>query len=96
MKLPIKFRRTSLLTKLVILLLVVSSVVVLVAQRSQIRANNAKYDELSEQAAQLQQSNQELQSDIEDLNSDESIKKIAREKLGLVGSGEVIFSDIGE
>lgn len=96
LRLRLRFRRSSLLTKLLIGLVLVASVVVLVAQQTQVRANRARLAELTDQAAALQQANQELQAEIEDLDSDESIKKIARDKLGLVGSGEVIFSDIGE
>ena len=96
MKLPVKFRRSSLLTKVVVLLVVVSATVILVSQRSQIRSNEAQYQELAGEAAGLQQENQNLRSDIEGLDSDESVKKIARDKLGLVGNGEIIFSDVGE
>ena len=96
MKLPVKFRRSSLLTKVVVLLVVVSATVILVSQRSQIRSNQAQYQELADEAAGLQQENQNLRSDIEGLDSDESVKKIARDKLGLVGNGEIIFSDVGE
>lgn len=96
MKLPVKFRRSSLLTKVVVLLVVVSATVILVSQRSQIRSNQAQYQELAGEAAGLQQENQNLRSDIEGLDSDESVKKIAWDKLGLVGNGEIIFSDVGE
>lgn len=96
MKLPVKFRRSSLLTKVVVLLVVVSATVILVSQRNQIRSNQAQYQELAGEAAGLQQENQNLRSDIEGLDSDESVKKIARDKLGLVGNGEIIFSDVGE
>lgn len=96
MKMPVKFRRSALLTKLLILMVVVSSTVILVSQRSQIRENEARTRELEGQAAQLQEENQDLQGDIDGLGTDDSVKKIAREKLGLVGSGEVIFSDIGD
>ena len=96
MKLPVKFRRSSLLTKVVVLLVVVSATVILVSQRSQIRSNQAQYQELAGEAAGLQQENQNLRSDIEGLDSDESVKKIARAKLGLVGNGEIIVSDVGE
>ena len=96
MKLPVKFRRSSLLTKVVVLLVVVSATVILVSQRSQIRSNQAQYQELAGEAAGLQQENQNLRSDIEGLDSDESVKKIARDTLGLVGNGEIIFSDVGE
>lgn len=50
MKLPVKFRRSSLLTKVVVLLVVVSATVILVSQRSQIRSNQAQYQELAGEA----------------------------------------------
>ena len=84
MRLPVKFRRSSLLTKVVVLLVVVSATVILVSQRSQIRSNQAQCQELAGQAG------------IDGLDSDDSVKKIARDKLGLVGNGEIIFSDVGE
>lgn len=96
MKLPIKFRRTSLLTKLLILLVVISCVVLLVAQQSQRRVNEAAAQALEKQIAELIEENQDLRSDISGLGSDDSVKKIAREELGLVGSGEIIFSDVGD
>lgn len=95
MRLPVKFRRSSLLTKVVVLV-VVSATVILVSQRSQIRSNQAQCQELAGQAAELQQENQNLQTGIDGLDSDDSVKKIARDKLGLVGNGEIIFSDVGE
>lgn len=96
MKLPVKFRKSSLLTKVVVLLVVVSATVILVSQRAQIRSNQEQYQELAAQAAALTQENRELQSDIDGLGSDESVKKIARDKLGLIENGEIVFSDVGE
>ena len=69
MKLPVKFRRSSLLTKVVVLLVVVSATVILVSQRNQIRTNQEQYQELVNQASALQQENQSLQADIEGLDS---------------------------
>ena len=54
MRLPVKFRRSSLLTKVVVLLVVVSATVILVSQRSQIRSNQAQCQELAGQAAELE------------------------------------------
>ncbi len=96
MKLPVKFRRSSHMIKLLVFLVVGSSVFILVSQRSQIQENKAKAQSLSRQVAQVRQENQDLRTDIEALGSDESVRKIAREMLGLVENGEVIFSDIGE
>ena len=69
MRLPVKFRRSSLLTKVVVLLVVVSATVILVSQRSQIRSNQAQCQELAGQAAELQQENQNLQTGIDGLDS---------------------------
>ena len=49
MKLPVKFRRSSLLTKLVVLVVVISSAVILVSQQAQIRANESKARELEQE-----------------------------------------------
>ncbi len=96
MKLPVKFRRSSHMIKLLVFLVVGSSVFILVSQRTQIKENEAKAQSLSRQVAQVRQENQDLRTDIEALGSDESVRKIARDMLGLVENGEVIFSDIGE
>ncbi len=95
MRLPVKFRRSSLLTKVVVLLVVVSATVILVSQRSQIRANQAQCQELAGQAAELQQEKPKSPDRHRRSGSDDSVKKIARDKLGLVGNGEIIFSDVG-
>ncbi len=96
MRAPIKFRRTSLLTKLVILVLLISCSAILVSQQTQRRANEARAQELADQIAGLKEENQDLQQDIAGLGSDDSVENIAREELGLVGNGEIIFSDVGD
>ena len=96
MKLPVKFHRSSLLSKVLIFLVLISSTVILVSQRSEIAENQGRTQALGQQIEQLEQSNQNLQSDVDALGTDDSVRKIAREKLGLVGPGEVLFSDIGE
>ena len=84
------------MTKLLVCLVVGSSVFVLMSQRAQIRENEAQAQALSKKVAQVRQENQDLRTDIEALGSDESVRKIARDMLGLVENGEVIFSDVGE
>ena len=68
-----KFVKSSLLVKLVILILVVYATVTLVSLRQQINEKN-------EQEAIL--------------NS--SIASVARDKLGMVEEGDIIFYDVGE
>ena len=96
MRFPIKFRRTSLLTKAVVLLVAVCATVTLVSQRSQVRANQAEAQDLQQQVAALEQKNEQMTSEIQDLGSDDSVKSIARRELGLVEGGEVVFTDKGK
>ena len=51
---------------------------------------------LSEQVAQLQQDNNVLQDSIDNLQTSAGIEAIARNKLGLVKDGEIVFYDNGE
>lgn len=96
MKLPVQFRPTPLVTKLLILLVMLSCVVLLVGQQSRRRANELEAQALEEQIAELKEANQKLAEDLAALGSDDSVENIAREELGLVGSGEIIFSDMGD
>ena len=96
MNFPVTFRRTPLLTKLLILLVVLSCVALLVQQQSRRRANALEVQTLKQEIAELQEANQELAEDIAAMGSDASVEEIAREELGLVGSGEIIFSDVGD
>ena len=96
MKHSIRFSRSSLLTKLAILLLIVCCSAILISQQSRIRANEAEAQSLAQQAAQLEQANRELTEDIANLGSDDSVMEIAQEELGLVADGQIIFVDAGE
>ena len=62
-------------------------------------SGHAKKEEsaaLSEQVAQLQQDNNVLQESIDNLQTSAGIEAIARNKLGLVKDGEIVFYDNGE
>ena len=78
------------------LLLIVGCAAMLISQQAQIRANAAEAEQLSQQAAQLEQANRDLTEDIAALGSDDSVREIAQEELGLVEDGQIIFVDAGE
>ena len=84
------------MTKLAVLLLIVGCAAMLISQQAQIRANAAEAEQLSQQAAQLEQANRDLTEDIAALGSDDSVREIAQEELGLVEDGQIIFVDAGE
>lgn len=88
-----KLKKTPFLTKLLILAICVFALVTLVALRGQIRDERAQITEGEESVMYAKQEQKELEEDIAAFGSDESIIKIARERLGMVAEGEIIFYD---
>lgn len=91
-----KFKKTSLLVKLVILIVIVYSTFTLVSLQNQLQDKKAEATQLAEEAQQLQQENLDLQESIDNLSTEEGIEEVARNKLGLVEDGEIVFYDNGE
>lgn len=91
-----KFVRASLLVKLVILIVVVYAVVTLVSLRSQIAEKNAEAAALTSSISAAEQKNGQLEEAIANADTDEGIMDIARDKLGLVTDGEIVFKDVGD
>ena len=90
-----KFVRSSLLVKLVILILVVYATVTLVSLRSQVTQKNSEAAALTGSITAVEQENGRLQEAIDNLDTDAGIEDAAREKLGMVSEGEIIFKDVG-
>ncbi len=91
-----RLRKSSLITKLILLTLMVFAIVTIVRIRPQITEAQQQRDALAEQVQAAQQKNRELQQDIDQLGTDEAVRKIARERLNLVGDGEIVFIDSGK
>lgn len=92
----IKFRKSSFITKLVIMILLVYAMVTLVYLQRQLSEKQQEREVLEAQITQVQQANAELSEDIAALGTEEGIEAVAREKLGLVSEGEITFFDIGD
>ena len=90
-----RFRRSSLVTKILILALVAYAAVTLVTLQSQLQEKNAEADILSSQVTALEQENQRLEQAIAELDTDEGVEAVARQKLGLVKKNETVFYDVG-
>ena len=86
-------RKSSLITKLIILAVVIYAVVTIVALQPKIDTLKSESDTLNQEVLALQESNQSLQHHIDTMNTEEGIMKIARERLNLVTDGEWIFID---
>lgn len=91
-----KFVKSSLLVKLVILILVVYATVTLVRLRSQINEKDAEVKGLTSSIASTQQENDRLQSSIDALDTPEGLEQVARDQLGMVSEGEIVFEDVGD
>lgn len=91
-----KFKKSSLWIKLVVLVLVVYAVVTLVSLQSQITAKRAEMTELEQRIAAADQEKQRLENAIANMDTDQGVEEIARSKLGLVSPGEIIFQDVGK
>ena len=91
-----KFVKSSLLVKLVILILVVYATVTLVNLQSRISDKKAEADSLTASITTTEQENGRLQDAIDKLDTPEGIEDVARDKLGLAGEGELIFHDVSD
>ncbi len=90
-----RFKRSSLATKLLILVLVVYATVTLVSLQNQVVEKEAEETALQSDIAAAKQENLRLQQAIDALGTDEGVADVARQKLGWVADGEIVFYDIG-
>ena len=91
-----KLVKSSLLVKLVILILVVYATVTLVSLRKQITEKNEREAILNSSIAATQQENNRIQGSIDALGTDAGVEAVARDKLGMVDEGDIVFYDVGE
>ena len=91
-----KLRKASVITKIVIVALMVYAIATMISVRGRTAQAVEAQQSLEKQVAQMAQENAELQYGIEHSADDSTIEDIAREKLGLVKPGEIIFYDVGE
>jgi len=91
----VKFRRSSLLSKLIILALIAYATVTLISLQTQITDTLAASQQLESEIVSLTEQNMQLTDQIAQVNTIEGVTDIARTKLGLVTEGELVFYDIG-
>ena len=91
-----KFVKSSLLVKLVILIVVVYATVTLMSLRRQITEKQAESAQLTSSIISAEQENSRLNDAIENIDTDAGVEAVAREKLGMVGEGEIVFQDVSD
>lgn len=66
----------------------------LISQQGILYAKQAQLDSINSKIQAEEENKEKLIRQSEEINSDESIEKIAREKLGMVKHGERVFVDV--
>ena len=90
-----RFKRSSLVTKLLLLALVIYAAVTLVSLQEQVEQSRAQEKILEDSIASEQQENRRLEEAINALGTDIGVEQVARDKLGWVSDGEIVFYDVG-
>ena len=88
----IKYRRSSTLTKAVVICTIVVCMVALLVIGWRIDSVIADYEAKRDLAAQLEQENDKLGENIDNLGSADSIEQIAKDELGMVPSDAVVIT----
>ena len=91
-----KLIKSSLLVKLVILILVVYATVTLVKLQSRISDKKAEAGALASSITTAEQENGRLQDAIDKLDTPEGVENVARDKLDMAAEGEIIFYDVSD
>lgn len=87
----IVFCKSSTLTKTAVLSAVALSMAALLVLNLSISIAEKNTAELTDQAAQLEQENEQLEENIDSLGSADSVEKIAEDELGLVDPDTVVI-----
>ena len=90
-----RFKKASLVTKILILVLVAYATVTLVSLQNQLTAKNEEAAVLAASISAAEQENHRLEQAINALGTDEGVEAVARQKLGLVKKNEIVFYDVG-
>ena len=88
-----RFKRTSLWLKLAILAVCIFCVASLISIQTEINKRSQAVETLKSEIVIKNQNVLQLQEDIDILNTPEGARKLARERLGYVEDGEIVFYD---
>lgn len=90
-----RVKRAGMLTKLLILILLVATVTTYLNLHKELRTLAAQQTTLERQNEKQRQENDALAAAIEQKDDPERIAAVARERLGYVAPGEIVFYDSG-
>jgi len=88
----VKLKRSGILTKVIVIILVAYAVITLLRLRDRIDEGNRQRALLEDQADELELENADIQYAIDHSDDDSVKEQIARDELGLVKQGETVYS----
>ena len=88
-----KLKRSGVISKLVVLILLVFTAVTLLNIRSRLQAAEIQLSQYQEAVDQQRETNAALADDIANSGDSDTVLAVAKDKMGLVEEGEVIFYD---
>lgn len=91
-RIRLKYRRSSLLLKCVVLATIVLSGAALLALRLRLTGVRGEAEALRQQAVELERENRQLEQRIAELGTVKSLRQIAGEELGLVDPDSQFFT----
>lgn len=89
-----KVKKAGIFTKIVVVVLITYAAVTLISLRGQIQGAQLRQVSLQQEIDAVSAENAVMKHDIANSDDPETIENIAREKLGLVRPGEIIFCDV--
>ena len=88
-------RASGFLTGILLLVVLLGVGIQLYRMQEQLKTARAEEEALAREIAQVEKENQQLQEDLDNADNPELIEEIAREDLGMVVQGEMVFNVIG-
>lgn len=87
----LKFKRSGILTKLILAAILIYAIASLAILRGKIEEANVEKAQLEQQVADKTAEKEKMQYAIENSDDDEVIKEVAKDKIGLVEQDEEIY-----
>ena len=88
-------RASGFLTGILLLVVLLWVGIQLYRMQEQLKTARAEEEALAQEIAQVEKENAQLQEDLDNADNPELIEEIAREDLGMVVQGEMVFNVIG-
>ena len=88
-----RLKKSSLGIKILLLVISIPAVISLVNLQDDVKEANAEVAALEQRVLYAEQEQALMEQSLRELGTDKSIMKIARTRLGMVESGEIVFYD---